>query len=322
LQSLSCGISYFIDIRSRYSAVILSEMNWLNKIQNHSSWNWLQKMFQESPYDLSSPFFCARNIDEVHEYFRGYNTAEDPHLLSEGLLPGYCFICKEKVLFEVDRPSDGGLVNWRETLKCPHCRLINRWRSCLHLFEAVCKPAELDRIYITEALSPIFERLSGLYANLSSSEFLPDAELGEVVQFHENPINNQDVTQLTFDTRSFDAVLSFDVLEHVPDYRSAIKEFYRVLDTGGHLILTVPFIFKQETQVRAVVNGAGEVEHLMQACYHGDPLSDTGVLAYYDFGMELLDQFREVGFKKCFLVCFKSNHLGYPSENVAFVARR
>jgi SAM-dependent methyltransferase len=39
---------------------------------------------------------------------------------------------------------------------------------------------------------------------------------------------------------SFDAVIAFDVLEHVPDYRQALVEVHRILSPGGFAIFTVP----------------------------------------------------------------------------------
>lgn len=272
--------------------------------------------------DLKSPFNIAREIGEVHQYFIEYNTATDSFLQSKGRLPGFCYVCWRQVSFKVERPRVGGEPNWRETLKCPRCGLINRWRSGLHLFDAICKPSEQDRIYVTEALSPLSKQLSRNYLNLTSSEYLPGTKLGEVARIRWKPVRNEDITQLTFDDSSFEAILCFDVLEHVPDYRLAISEFQRVLDFNGHLILTVPFSFQQETRVRAIVNAAGKVEHLTDPCYHGDFLSGDGILSYYDFGMELLDELKEVGFSESFLVCYKSNEWGYPAENIAFVARK
>ena len=246
----------------------------------------------------------------------------DPFLEAEGSLPGYCYVCDEGVLFEVDRPSDGSAVNWRETLKCPKCGMINRWRGCLHLFEDICRPSKNSRVYITEALSPVFDKLRSRLSHLTSSEFLSDSKPGELVHIHGRSIRNEDVTKLSFDRESFDTILSFDVLEHVPDYRVALEEFHRVLDHNGYLILSAPFSFQQETNIRATKNEAGEVEHLMEPCYHGDPLSNEGVLAYYDFGMELLDELKEVGFGESYLVCFNSNAWGYPGPNVTFVAQK
>lgn len=37
------------------------------------------------------------------------------------------------------------------------------------------------------------------------------------------------MTKLSFEDGELDLVISYDVLEHVPDYRKAISEFARVL---------------------------------------------------------------------------------------------
>jgi ubiquinone/menaquinone biosynthesis C-methylase UbiE len=39
---------------------------------------------------------------------------------------------------------------------------------------------------------------------------------------------------------SFDVVIAFDVLEHVPDYRKALEEVYRILSPKGFGVFTVP----------------------------------------------------------------------------------
>ena len=249
-------------------------------------------------------------------------TSQDPELNPTGTLTGKCYICDKEVDFSVDSPADGKPVNWRETLSCPGCGLINRWRSCLHLFDVVCKPAENDRIYLTERLSPVYENLAARYPSLFSSEYFPGAKPGEMVQTHGTEIRHEDVTRLSFADTSMDSVLCFDVLEHVPDYKLALKEFYRVLNCGGGAIISVPFSFQQQTVVRAIKNSDGGIEHLMEPCFHGDPLSAEGVLSYYDFGMELLDDMRSVGFKECFLVCFNSRTWGYLNNNIVFVARK
>ena len=44
---------------------------------------------------------------------------------------------------------------------------------------------------------------------------------------------HQDATNLSFDDSEFKCVLSFDVLEHIPDYDAALRESYRVLKRGG-----------------------------------------------------------------------------------------
>jgi SAM-dependent methyltransferase len=237
-------------------------------------------------------------------------------------LNGRCFVCNRKAKFLIDRPADGGEVNWRETLRCPNCGMINRWRGCLHLHDAICRPRRQDRIYLTERLSPVYEALAKRYPRLTASEYLPGKERGSESEWQGQRVRHEDVTQLSFADGSLDTVLCFDVLEHVPDYRSGLREFARVLDAGGQLVLSVPFNFQQETRVRAVVDDHGEIRHLVEPCYHGDPLSSEGVLSYYDFGMDLLEELRDAGFQEAFLVCYRSARWGYLQNNVAFIARK
>lgn len=45
---------------------------------------------------------------------------------------------------------------------------------------------------------------------------------------------------MNYPDESFDVVLALDVLEHLKDDRAALKEIFRVLKKGGHLIATVP----------------------------------------------------------------------------------
>ncbi len=48
------------------------------------------------------------------------------------------------------------------------------------------------------------------------------------------------VEALPFDSESFDLVLATDVLGHVEDDRTALRELRRVVVPGGHLLATVP----------------------------------------------------------------------------------
>ena len=50
-----------------------------------------------------------------------------------------------------------------------------------------------------------------------------------------------DITSIPEPNGSFDAIMCIEVLEHVPSPILAIKEFSRLLRSGGHLIITAPF---------------------------------------------------------------------------------
>jgi SAM-dependent methyltransferase len=285
--------------------------------------NWLRKRNRVLVTQIPPPFFHAKDIDAVRQYFSGFVDEQDNRVSNlPTTINGFCYLCNQQVDFAVSRPTDGSPVNWRETLSCPQCKLINRWRSCLHVFEALCTPTVDDRIYLTETLSLVHENLAGRFPGLSASEYLPNREFGELTLQHGVLIRNEDVTKLRFDDASQEIVLCFDVLEHVHDYRAALREFYRVLSSGGQLVISVPFSFRHETLVRAIVDDNGNVKHLMEPCYHGDPLSDQGVLSFYDFGMTLLDDLGEAGFQESFVVCFHSDKWAYLDDNVVFIARK
>jgi ubiquinone/menaquinone biosynthesis C-methylase UbiE len=53
-------------------------------------------------------------------------------------------------------------------------------------------------------------------------------------------LSGGDATDLPFEDRSFDAVTRFDLLEHVPDDRQAVREAFRVLRPGGALLVSTP----------------------------------------------------------------------------------
>lgn len=48
-----------------------------------------------------------------------------------------------------------------------------------------------------------------------------------------------DVTQLPFADNSFDAIVSTDLLEHVPDAKKAVEEIVRVLKSGGKAFIVI-----------------------------------------------------------------------------------
>lgn len=204
---------------------------------------------------------------------------------------------------------EGGEINWRETVVCPVTGLNNRQRAAFHLFALEYGNRQDARIFVTEQITPFYRFLHGLFPNVIGAEYLPGLAPGAE---DERGIRHEDLTQLSFGDAEFDAILTFDVLEHVPDYRSALRECVRVLKPGGRLYLTVPFTYGPETIVRARLSPDGGIEHLLEPEYHGDPMASGGVLAYYNFGFPLLDEMRAAGFSDAFVGLFNSVEFGYP----------
>ena len=50
-----------------------------------------------------------------------------------------------------------------------------------------------------------------------------------------------DITDIPVNDESFETLLCTEVLEHIPDAVSALKEFSRILKPGGTLLITAPF---------------------------------------------------------------------------------
>jgi len=56
-----------------------------------------------------------------------------------------------------------------------------------------------------------------------------------------------DITEIPFESESYDAIICIHVLEHVENDRKAMDELYRVLKPGGWAMITVPIDFNRET---------------------------------------------------------------------------
>lgn len=157
--------------------------------------------------------------------------------------------------------------------------------------------AEVNTIGSTGSLHSI---LAGL-PQLAFSEYRGPDRLGEVI----GGARNEDICRLTYADASFDLVLSSDTLEHVPDFRAALRETRRVLKPGGRHLFTVPIVASRATTyARAEVGEDGKVVHLLPPLYHGRggglyryiPVGPD-LLTFTEFGCDLTNHMREAGFE-------------------------
>lgn len=238
---------------------------------------------------------------------------------------GQCFVCNREVEFWASGGAswvaNGRRVpNWREHCTCPGCGLNGRLRASFHLFEALLAPRPGSRIYLTEQVTAFHRIASSRYGNVVGSEWLgPEWAPGST---RDDGIRHEDLQNLSFADAAFDFILTFDVLEHVPDHRKVLQECRRVLAPGGAMLMTVPFMSGTDKNVlRARLTGSGDVEHILPAQYHGNPLSADGSLVFNDFGWELLDDARATGFDPA-IVHFWSDEYAYLGANqLMFVFR-
>lgn len=120
----------------------------------------------------------------------------------------------------------------------------------------------------------------------SYSHYFPDTPRGKTDPVHKARCENLEA--LTFADNSFDLIITQDVMEHVFNPAAAFREIARVLRPGGAHVFTVPLVRKTEaSRPRAVRSVSGEVEHLLDPEYHGNPVDSKGSLVTTDWGNDI-----------------------------------
>jgi hypothetical protein len=259
--------------------------------------------------------WMAANAEQIAEWQREDETALVPGRYAF-TIPGYCAICDQAVEFHVTTEygevNSAGVVtpNWREQLICPRCHMRNRMRAALHLAIQDCRVTPDKKIYVTEQFGSGYRWLRGHFNDVLGSEYLPPSKASG---YRRLGITHQDVQALSLATDSIDYVLSFDVLEHVPNHLAAFASFARVLRPGGRLVMTVPFtINKYDTSVRAVTQDDGRIKHFLPIEVHGNPTDPiNGSLCFRHFGWDTLEQLIEVGFIDARVHVYHNRELGY-----------
>jgi hypothetical protein len=240
---------------------------------------------------------------------------------------GFCFVCQKRSHFlsswELAFNTGGHLeVNWREHMQCRRCRLNNRIRASIHLLMDIIAPTSESRIYATEQSSPLFSYLHKCFPFLQGSEFVQDAAL--MSENNSKKLRHEDLTRLSFASHSFDAILSFDVLEHIPNYRSAFTECARTLKPAGKMLFSVPFDANSvRNRIRAQLRKDGTIEHLLPPEYHDDPRNPEGCLCFQHFGWEMLEEMKQAGFSSVSALSYYSLEYGYLGDNqIQFLAEK
>jgi SAM-dependent methyltransferase len=162
-------------------------------------------------------------------------------------------------------------------------------------------------------ITPSYKSLAKIFPSLIGSEYLGSGILGGSML---DGIRHEDLTSLSFSSRSLDVVVTQDVFEHIPSYFASFCEIYRVLRPGGLLLFSIPFSSaRATTQVRAYINSEGKIIHDHPPEIHGNPLSNKGALAFQNFGWDILDSLREANFSDAFASQYWGpwqGHLGIP----------
>lgn len=166
------------------------------------------------------------------------------------------------------------------------------------------------------ARGPLVEHLRRHARSLAVSEYFADVAPGRSV----GGVRCEDMQQLSYADASFDLLTHTEVLEHVPDDARALGELHRVMRRGGRMLFSVPLHGEVTVERAHLVDGI--VVHRLPPAYHADPQRpDTGVLAFRDYGADLLDRLRAAGFADVRLHTVRSPLAWLPARPIVFARK-
>ena len=227
---------------------------------------------------------------------------------------GYCTVCEQDTLFSIDwlygkKPNP----NWRERLICSECGLNNRQRYAMYLLKKEIGFYNPFPIYLQEQVTPFYDVSCRLFTKekvVGSEYFGFNIVSGTTYE----GLRHENTEDLSFESETFSAIVSNDVLEHVNRPDTALSELFRVLVPGGVGLVTIPFHpGRAKTIRRAYLNDDGSVEHILPPEYHGNPVMEQPSLVISEFGWDLLDMAKNAGFENGFIRgywSFRCGHLG------------
>ncbi|WP_193097765.1 class I SAM-dependent methyltransferase [Burkholderia sp. Z1] len=210
---------------------------------------------------------------------------------------GYCHVCGSHTIFKSYEPVDFPCK--RNSFICEKCGSSARNRhiakSVLDLWKRGDSRASLGKfakefrgtVFVTSTTGAIVEFLAPLGDRLVTSEYVDGASSGE----RRNGVLCEDIQDTSFDDGSFDLVITEDVLEHVPHPDMAFAEIRRILSPGGYHVSTIPVKWHLvKSEPRAIIKG-GAIVHLQEPEYHLDPTRAEGILAFTDYGQDILARY-------------------------------
>ena len=276
----------------------------------------VQESRSDPQYRISEKRLSSLNASWIRQHWFLKSPTEQRNLL------GYCSLCSAWTPMHVDHSVcsefEGQRIPWwTNTISCWRCGTTARLRAAFDLAINQLNCRAHHNIYLTEQKTPFFRAFRAKFPNTIGSEFVTNlVNRGSTTACG---IRCEDLCQLTFADGTFDFVLSFEVLEHVPNYRKALQECFRVLRAGGKLVISVPFHGEAETVERCRLLPDGSIEHYLPPEYHGDPVRpDDGVLCFRYFGVSFLNDLLAAGFNDAWILSYWSAELGYLGENRAF----
>jgi SAM-dependent methyltransferase len=148
----------------------------------------------------------------------------------------------------------------RENAKCPSCGALERHRliwlyfsKMTNLFDGT--PKKILHVAPEKCFEPKLRKRFG-ESYITADLLSPRAKV------------KMDITDIQYPDETFDVIYCSHVLEHVPDDKKAIREFFRVLKQDGWAILVVPITADRIIEDPSIVTPAerlrvfGQEEHV------------------------------------------------------------
>ena len=197
---------------------------------------------------------------------------------------GFCPICEQDVVFNAAN-------SWfRDYLLCLGCGSVPRERALMVTLDKFAPNWRACKIHESSPEKRgVSLKLEAEARSYIPTQYFPDETPGKMVKGY----RNENFSQLTFQDNSLDIHISQDVMEHVFDVDSAFAEIARTLKPGGMHIFTVPITQRAGATVKRASVCEGEIIHVLEPVYHGNPISSEGSLVVWDWGYDIVKRIYE-----------------------------
>ena len=220
-----------------------------------------------------------------------------------------CYICGEETRFLMGRATN---------LKASSCAKCGAALRCSDLVRCLLEELELENGKLSD-IATLKSQLSILNASANGTlhsglqkvdhyvgtEYIPGVESGKIIWggIGGNDLLCMDLQNIPFEDKTFDVVISEEVMEHIEDYNKALDEVYRVLKPEGIYIFTIPLMEGKKTQSRV-----GKKNY-----YHG--VAPQLYYVYTDFGDDMIEILDAHGFESK----VKKPHVFYANDEITDV---
>ena len=192
---------------------------------------------------------------------------------------GYCPICVAATKFIARH------LWFRDHYLCEKCGSIPRQRALTLVVEEISPNWRDLSIHESSPSGPASARFARECPGYVASYCYPGVAPGT----QHDGFRCEDLERLTFSDAHFDLVITQEVFEHVFDYRRAFREVMRTVRPGGAHVFTTPkYKHLRKSQDRAIRSN-GEIVHLAEPEYHGNPIDSTGSLVTVHYGDDITE---------------------------------